>query len=263
MSRRAKRGYSILGRLQETDMELEELGNTIKAYRTRLGFTQNDLASAMLVSPQAVSKWERGENAPDIALLPGLSEILGISIDRLLGVNYRDRRTIEATVVYAEMEGFGPMANQMAPADLAIALNAFFYPLTEHVIAQDGVPIKCIGDELYSVFAGEGHRLRAFRAAFAAKAASPRPVRLSVTTGQVWMGGIGHPLYSRPEVLGEGIYLADPILKWMKEKAPSKVAGNAAAVEPIRESLLLGATESLGAWSSEVPVVAWEVRGLS
>ena len=243
-------------------MDLEELGNAIKVYRSRMGFTQNDLASALQVSPQAVSKWERGENAPDIAILPELSEVLGASIDTLLGVNYRDKRTIEATVVYAEMEGFGPLARELSPADLAIALNAFFYPLTEHMIACDGVPIKYIGDELFCVFAGEGHRLRAFRAAFAAKAASPRPIRLSVSTGQVWMGSLGHPLYARPDILGEAINLADPIQAWMKQKAPSKVAGNAAAVEPIRDSLVLGATEAISSWSSKEPVTVWEVKAL-
>jgi transcriptional regulator with XRE-family HTH domain len=246
---------------QGDTMNLEDLGNAIKAYRTRLGFTQNDLASALQVSPQAVSKWERGENAPDIATLPELSEILGASVDSLLGVNYRDKRTVEATVVYAEMEGFGPMARDLSPADLAIALNAFFYPLTEHMIARDGVPIKYVGDELFSLFAGEGHRLRAFKAAFAAKEASPRPVRLSVTTGAVWMGSLGHPLYARPDILGEAIYLADPILAWLKQRSPCKVAANAEAVEPVRDALLLGASEPIATWSRKEPVTVWEVKG--
>lgn len=244
-------------------MELEELGNAIKAYRTRLGFTQNDLASALQVSPQAVSKWERGENAPDIALLPQLSELLGASIDTLLGANYRERRTIEATIAYVEMEGFGPLARELAPADLAIALNAFFFPVTEHLIAQDGVPIKYVGDEVYCLFAGEGHRLRAFRAAFAVLGAAPRRVRVSVTTGQVWMGSLGHPLYARPDVLGEGINLADPVQKWMKSRGGGGVAANAEAVEPVRGSLRLGASETIPTWARNGPVTVWEVQGLA
>jgi class 3 adenylate cyclase len=244
-------------------MNLEELGNTIKSYRTRLGFTQNDLASALQVSPQAVSKWERGENAPDIAALPALSEVLGVSIDTLLGSSYREKRTIESTVVYADMEGFGPLARSLSPADLAIALNAFFYPLTEHLIAYDGVPIKYIGDELLCVFAGDGHRLRAFRAVFAAKAASPRPLRITVSSGPVWMGGIGHPLYARPDVLGEAVNLAAVLQDWAKAKAEGGVAASEAAVGPVRSSLSLGRSEEISSWGSVGPARVHEVKGLA
>ena len=38
----------------------------------------------LLVSPQAVSKWENDISCPDISLLPKLAEILGISVDELL-----------------------------------------------------------------------------------------------------------------------------------------------------------------------------------
>ena len=244
-------------------MNIEDLGNAIRTYRIRLGFTQNDLASALQVSPQAVSKWERGENAPDIALLPALSETLGASIDTLFGSNYRERRTIESTVVYADMEGLGPLARSLSPADLAIALNAFFYPLTEHMIARDGVPIKYEGDELLCVFAGEGHRLRAFRAAFAAKAASPRPMRVSISSGPVWMGSIGHPQYASADVLGFPVYLADPIQRWMKERAIIGVGANDGAAEPIRSELTLGRTEEIQCWASEAPVRVYEVSGLA
>lgn len=244
-------------------MFLEEIGNTIKSYRQRLGLTQGDLASALQVSPQAVSKWERGENAPDIATLPGLSEILGASVDTLLCSNWRDKRTTEATVVYADMEGFGPLARDLCPADLAIALNAFFYPLTEHMLARDGIPISYEGDELLCVFAGEGHRLRAFQAVFAAKAASPRPLRFSLTTGPVWMGSIGHPLYARPSVLGEPLNLASSIHAWMKGHAPGGVAANEAAVLALGPALVLGEAESITGWGSKAAFRVYEVRGLA
>ncbi|HCM28537.1 MAG TPA: hypothetical protein DIC34_18735 [Treponema sp.] len=244
-------------------MNIEDLGNTIRTYRVRIGFTQNDLASALQVSPQAVSKWERGENAPDIALLPALSETLGTSIDALLGSNYRDKRTIESTVVYADMEGFGPLARSLSPADLAIALNAFFYPLTEHMIARDGVPIKYEGDELLCVFAGEGHRIRAFKAAFAAKAASPRPMRVSVSSGAVWMGPIGHSQYASADVLGSPVYLAGSLHLWMKENAVSGVGANDAAVESIHGSLVLGRSAEIRCWSSDEPVRVHEVERLA
>jgi class 3 adenylate cyclase len=244
-------------------MNLEELGGNIRTWRTRLGFTQNDLASSLQVSPQAVSKWERGENAPDIATLPALSEILGVSIDTLLGSNYREKRTVDATVLYADMEGFGPLARSLAPADLAIALNAFFYPLTEHLLAHDGIPIKYVGDEVFAVFSGDSHRLRAFRAAFAARAASPRPLRISIASGLLWMGSLGHPLYARPDILGAPINLAASMQDWMKANAPSGVAASEDAIIPIASSLILGTSGQLKTWARTEPVTIHEVTGLA
>ena len=65
-------------------MDLSCLGDRIRSRRIRLGLRQLDLANALRVSAQAVSKWERGENAPDLALLPKLARLLDLSLDTLL-----------------------------------------------------------------------------------------------------------------------------------------------------------------------------------
>ena len=61
------------------------LANNIKKFRAEAGFTQEELAAKLSLSPQAVSKWERGESLPDTALLPEISRVLGVSLDRLFG----------------------------------------------------------------------------------------------------------------------------------------------------------------------------------
>ncbi len=63
---------------------METLGQRIADYRKGLGETQEQLAEAMEVSAQAVSKWENDISCPDIALLPQLADHLHISIDVLL-----------------------------------------------------------------------------------------------------------------------------------------------------------------------------------
>jgi transcriptional regulator with XRE-family HTH domain len=244
-------------------MNLEEMGNRIKKYRSRLGFTQQDLASALQVSPQAVSKWERGENAPDIAILPALSEVLGASVDSLLGADYRGNRTMEATVLFADMEGFSKLARESSPADLAIELNSFFYSITERMLAFDGIPIKYLGDELLCLFTGEDHRMRAFRASFAAKAGFLRPMRIGISSGQVWMGPLGHPLHSSPDVLGDTVNFASILNQWMKDKAPSGIVASEWSVAPVQESLKLGRKEEFSHPSVVRPFTIHEILGLA
>lgn len=62
----------------------ETLGKRIAALRREKGLKQDELAEAMGISPQAVSKWENDQTCPDISLLPALAKILGVSTDELL-----------------------------------------------------------------------------------------------------------------------------------------------------------------------------------
>ncbi len=64
-----------------------ELGAMIKKYRLAKNVTQEEMACALFVTPQAVSRWENGLSLPDITMLPGLVKYLGVSADVLLGCN--------------------------------------------------------------------------------------------------------------------------------------------------------------------------------
>ena len=60
-----------------------ELNERIREARKKCGLSQIDLADAMEVSRQTVSKWETGESAPEINKLPQLAKVLGVSLDWL------------------------------------------------------------------------------------------------------------------------------------------------------------------------------------
>ena len=62
----------------------EQLGSRIAARRRVLGLTQGQVAIHMGVSPQAVSKWERGLACPDLVFLDDLAELLDIGLEELL-----------------------------------------------------------------------------------------------------------------------------------------------------------------------------------
>ena len=61
------------------------LGQKLKELRTLKGLTQKELADKLHVSFQTVSKWENGENEPDIATLKELASMFNCSVDYLIG----------------------------------------------------------------------------------------------------------------------------------------------------------------------------------
>ena len=60
-----------------------KLGANIRACRIEAGLSQEELGARLGISGQAVSKWEQGVTAPDLTVLPMLSEIFGVTIDSL------------------------------------------------------------------------------------------------------------------------------------------------------------------------------------
>ena len=65
-------------------MDNSKTGALIKARRKELELTQKDLAERLHITDRAVSKWERGLCAPDIALLEPLAEALQVTVVELL-----------------------------------------------------------------------------------------------------------------------------------------------------------------------------------
>ena len=66
------------------------LGTKIKELRRRDGRTQENLADALGVTAQAVSRWESNTTYPDMEMIPAIANYFHISIDELFG--YHDDR---------------------------------------------------------------------------------------------------------------------------------------------------------------------------
>lgn len=65
-------------------MDNLQTGAFIRELRKDKGLTQKDLAGQLHITDRAVSKWERGLCAPDLATLEPLAEILGVTVTELI-----------------------------------------------------------------------------------------------------------------------------------------------------------------------------------
>ena len=68
-----------------------KIGTIIKNLRKEQKATQEDLAAAIGVTPQAISRWEGEIGYPDIELLPAIADFFAVSIDELIGYRKSER----------------------------------------------------------------------------------------------------------------------------------------------------------------------------
>jgi len=112
-------------------MDIEKIGKFLRKSRRRWGLTQGDVAEHLGVSPQAVSKWERGENLPDMAFLPDISKLLEVGVDEILNAGRGEedgaeslQRLVDAPLFEKIMAKIGLAKNLK---ELALDLDFFVY----------------------------------------------------------------------------------------------------------------------------------------
>ncbi len=66
---------------------MKGIGENISSVRKSAGMTQEKLAEAMMVTPQAVSKWETDASYPDIDTVNRMAKLFGVTVDYLLNGN--------------------------------------------------------------------------------------------------------------------------------------------------------------------------------
>ncbi|HEY5466984.1 MAG TPA: helix-turn-helix transcriptional regulator [Clostridia bacterium] len=90
-------------------MDIVKIGKFIAELRNLKGITQKELASSIMVSDKAVSKWENGKGLPDPSSWLALCDVLGISVNEmLLGMKYdipitpaiSDKTLVDSTLLF-------------------------------------------------------------------------------------------------------------------------------------------------------------------
>ena len=63
--------------------QLEMLGENIKTYRQKKGYTQEEVANRLHVTRQTISKWEKNYSVPDAEVLVKLADVLLLCITKM------------------------------------------------------------------------------------------------------------------------------------------------------------------------------------
>ena len=112
-----------------------KIGTIIKQLRSENHITQDTLATAMGVTPQAISRWESEGGYPDMELLPALADFFSVSIDELLGYR-RSERERELAHIKKELERLaevGSVDERIAYARSAFARYPNDYEIRDHL----------------------------------------------------------------------------------------------------------------------------------
>ena len=113
-------------------MDSQKIGQFIAALRKERNLTQQGLADRLGVTNKAVSKWERGDGLPDISLMTGLADVLGVTVDDLLR---GQRSTAEAS------EEPAPSGDGTMPA-IPLSVTA----QSHHAEAEQETPESSLGE---------------------------------------------------------------------------------------------------------------------
>jgi adenylate cyclase len=197
-------------------------------------FTQDDLEllkaigsqMAMVIEQASLNKQIREEerirerlerfHSPQIIemILRGGQE----SLDQMM-----EPKDLTATVLFADINGFTHLAEQLPPREVNLVLNAFFSRMTDIIFKYDGTLDKFIGDALMAVFGApmekEDDPERAVLAAQemmkSLKTMMKRTdsdkrftIRIGINTGRIVAGNIGSPKRMDYTIIGDAVNVA-------------------------------------------------------
>lgn len=81
---------------------MDDLGMKIRKYRTTMKLSQAEFAQRLGVTGAAVSAYENGTRQPSYGTLLRIANVLGASVDELLGRTGQHRRTIDVSELTSE-----------------------------------------------------------------------------------------------------------------------------------------------------------------
>ncbi len=149
-------------------MRNANLSENIAKLRKGKGITQEQLAAALNISSQAVSKWETGVSQPDTMTLPLIADYFGVSIDYLF---YGQEITYDELymAVFKKVAGHPQMSKESYEDALKIFGHAHHGVSCGNLFGKNGiidVPVHISNDHGVTLLSGKGYGAILTRAFF-------------------------------------------------------------------------------------------------
>lgn len=93
-----------------------DLGRKFKFYRVKTGLTQKEAAELIGIKDYQLGNYETNRSEPNIPILKKMSKVYQISIDKMVGNNWKDK-TLEPIVDadgYVDIDELSKRLNEMA-----------------------------------------------------------------------------------------------------------------------------------------------------
>jgi transcriptional regulator with XRE-family HTH domain len=121
-------------------MDQKKIGGFLKSLRQKKGLTQEQLAEQFYVSARTVSRWETGNNMPDLSILIDLADFYEVEIEELIAgerksenMNEKKKNTLKQVAEYsqAQRENLRKEMFRTTGLVVAILLVSFILDVTD------------------------------------------------------------------------------------------------------------------------------------
>lgn len=116
---------------------MEDIKSTVAKNITELrllnNMTQVELAEKLNYSDKTVSKWERGESTPDIAVLVEIATLFGVSMDYLVGLETPEKEGARSKL---EQTGYNRRVISYISEGIVWILTIFAFILTSLILQE-------------------------------------------------------------------------------------------------------------------------------
>lgn len=184
---------------------------------------------------------------------------------------------VAVTVLFADLQGFTSLSEEMAPHDLVRLLNEYFTPMTRIILEHQGTVDKYIGDAVMALWGApvpfDDHALRACDAALAMQAAMgplaqdwqtrglpPLKTRMGLHSGPVIAGNIGSTEQFNYTAMGDTVNLASR-LEGVNKIYGTGVLLSGATYRQVAEVMLAREVDLVRVMGRGQPVAIYELLG--
>lgn len=184
---------------------------------------------------------------------------------------------VEVTVLFADLERFATLSEDMAPRELISLLNDYFSAMTEVILAHQGTLDKYIGDSLMALWGAPlplvqhaslacqaalemQTTLRCLRRDWRARGLPPLTARIGLHSGPVIAGNVGSRQRFNYTVMGDTVNLASRLEEANKQYG-TEILLSEATYRRLDQTFLVRELDQVQVRGRAQPVIIYELLG--